>query len=236
MQRDTLKKYYIVHSWVGVITGILMFVIAFSGAVSVFGSPELKLWTNPVLHRDIVIDPATIDELTKRYGAEIGDEYKHEVLVLMPGASAYGDFRLLFMTEHGENERMELLNFDPQTLELKQRIEGTREEVDAQQTLDMESFITLPPMHPCSGQYSLGDMRLHLSNTITNTEGGKKVTQALGNTGRAVAGSISNAKGVFSSWMSSLKSNSRLTRVLIFKFSLEILALNLVTPESSVSG
>lgn len=142
MQRDTLKKYYIVHSWVGVITGILMFVIAFSGAVSVFGSPELKLWTNPVLHRDIVIDPATIDELTKRYGAEIGDEYKHEVLVLMPGASAYGDFRLLFMTEHGENERMELLNFDPQTLELKQRIEGTREEVDAQQTLDMESFIT----------------------------------------------------------------------------------------------
>ena len=75
------------------------------------------------------------------------------------------------------------------------------------EAVDMESFITLPPMHPCSGQYSLGDMRLHLSNTITNTEGGKKVTQALGNTGRAVAGSISNAKGVFSSWMSSLKSN-----------------------------
>merc|ERR1711894_494710 len=75
------------------------------------------------------------------------------------------------------------------------------------EAVDMESFITLPPMHPCSGQYSLGDMRLHLSNTITNTEGGKKVTQALGNTGRAVAGSISNAKCVFSSWMSSLKSN-----------------------------
>ena len=33
------------------------------------------------------------------------------------------------------------------------------------------------------------------------------MTQALGNTGRAVAGGISNAKGVFSSWMSSLKSN-----------------------------
>merc|ERR1712062_873995 len=83
---------------------------------------------------------------------------------------------------------------------------GSRQHVSSE-AVDRESFITLPPMHPCSGQYSLGDMRLHLSNTITNTEGGKKVTQALGNTGRAVAGSISNAKGVFSSWMSSLKSN-----------------------------
>ena len=67
-------------------------------------------------------------------------------------------------------------------------------------------------MHHCSGQYSLGDMRLHLSNTITNTEGGKKVSQALGNTGRAVAGGLSTAKGVFSSWMSSLKSESKETK------------------------
>ena len=74
---------------------------------------------------------------------------------------------------------------------------------------DLETFVNLPPLHPCSGpsQLSINDMRLHLSNTIHNTESGKKVTQAVANTGRVVAGGLSTAKGVFSSWMTSLKSN-----------------------------
>ena len=75
------------------------------------------------------------------------------------------------------------------------------------EALDIENFINLPALHPCSGQLSIGDVKLHISNSITNTEGGKKVTQAVANTGRAVAGGISTAKGVFSSWMSSLKTN-----------------------------
>ena len=74
------------------------------------------------------------------------------------------------------------------------------------ETTDIETFVNLPPLHPCSGQLSINDMRLHLSNTIGNTESGKKVTQAVANTGRAVAGGISTAKGVFSSWMTSFKS------------------------------
>ena len=49
-------------------------------------------------------------------------------------------------------------------------------------------------MHPCSGQYSLGDMRLHLSNTITNTEGGKKVSQTLGNTSQLMNIEVNNEK------------------------------------------
>ena len=72
---------------------------------------------------------------------------------------------------------------------------------------DLEHFINLPSLHPCSGQLSINDMRLHLSNTIHNTESGKKVTQAVANTGRAVAGGLSTAKATFSSWMTALKSN-----------------------------
>ena len=45
------------------------------------------------------------------------------------------------------------------------------------ETTDIESFVSLPPLHPCSGQLSINDMRLHLSNTMGSTESGKKVTQ-----------------------------------------------------------
>ena len=60
---------------------------------------------------------------------------------------------------------------------------------------DIESFINLPPLHPCSGQLSINDMRLHLSNTMGSTESGKKITQAVANTGRVVGGGLSTAKG-----------------------------------------
>ena len=75
------------------------------------------------------------------------------------------------------------------------------------ESLDIEAFINLPALHPYSGNLSIGDVKLHISNTMTSSEGGKKVTQAVASTGRAVAGGISTAKGVFSSWMSSLKTN-----------------------------
>ena len=75
------------------------------------------------------------------------------------------------------------------------------------ESLDIEAFVNLPALHPYSGNLSIGDVKLHISNTMTSSEGGKKVTQAVASTGRAVAGGISTAKGVFSSWMSSLKTN-----------------------------
>ena len=63
----------------------------------------------------------------------------------------------------------------------------------------------LPPGHPFSGHLSMDDMKLHLSNTISNTEGGKKVTAVVSNTGRAVAGGFSSAKGAISSFLTSLR-------------------------------
>lgn len=66
-------------------------------------------------------------------------------------------------------------------------------------------FMQLQPAHPFAGQLSVSDMKLFLSNTMTNTEGGKRVTQAVASTGRAVAGGLSSAKGALSSLFTSLK-------------------------------
>jgi hypothetical protein len=63
----------------------------------------------------------------------------------------------------------------------------------------------LPPGHPFAGQLSVTDMKLHLSNTMTNTESGKRVSQVVSSTGRAVAGGLSSARGAFSSLMTSLR-------------------------------
>ena len=59
--------------------------------------------------------------------------------------------------------------------------------------------------HPCSGAVAMSDVRLRLSHTIHNTEGGKKVSAAVSSTGRAVAGGLGAAKGAISSWWGGLK-------------------------------
>nr|CAD7396765.1 unnamed protein product [Timema cristinae] len=78
----------------------------------------------------------------------------------------------------------------------------------------------LNPGHPFAGQLSVADMKLRLSQwvsycqkniTMQNTEGGRKLNQAMTSTGRAVAttgravgGALSQAKGALSSWWSTL--------------------------------
>ncbi|XP_058796005.1 late secretory pathway protein AVL9 homolog isoform X2 [Phymastichus coffea] len=45
----------------------------------------------------------------------------------------------------------------------------------------------IEPGHPFAGQLSVQDMKLRLSHTMQNTEGGRKLNQAMASTGRAVA-------------------------------------------------
>ncbi|XP_057320689.1 late secretory pathway protein AVL9 homolog [Microplitis mediator] len=67
------------------------------------------------------------------------------------------------------------------------------------------------PGHPFAGQLSVQDMKLRFSHTMQNTESGRKINQAMATTGRAVAttgkavgGALSQAKGAFSNWWSTL--------------------------------
>ena len=44
----TLNRLFTLHSWAGIVTGLLMFIVCFSGAVVVFKN-EIDLWANPSL-------------------------------------------------------------------------------------------------------------------------------------------------------------------------------------------
>ncbi|KAL6436771.1 hypothetical protein ACFW04_004884 [Cataglyphis niger] len=72
-------------------------------------------------------------------------------------------------------------------------------------------ILNIEPGHPFAGQLSVQDMKLRLSHTMQNTESGRKLNQAMASTGRAVAttgkavgGALSQAKGAFSNWWSTL--------------------------------
>ena len=71
--------------------------------------------------------------------------------------------------------------------------------------------LALVPGHPCSGAVAMSDVKLRLSHTIHNTEGGKKVTAAVTNTGRAVAGGLGAARGAISSWWGGIKGSKEVT-------------------------
>merc|ERR1712210_364434 len=58
---------------------------------------------------------------------------------------------------------------------------------------------------------SVADVKLRLTHTMTNTDGGKKVTAAMASTGRAVGGAVSQAKGVFSSWWGGKKAGKEVS-------------------------
>ncbi|KAH8304715.1 hypothetical protein KR044_005895 [Drosophila immigrans] len=67
-----------------------------------------------------------------------------------------------------------------------------------------EFFDALPGGHPFAGTLSVADMKLKLAQTMQNSESGRKINQAVNTTSRAVGGAISQAKGAFSSWWSSI--------------------------------
>uniref|UniRef100_T1JAB7 UDENN domain-containing protein n=1 Tax=Strigamia maritima TaxID=126957 RepID=T1JAB7_STRMM len=65
--------------------------------------------------------------------------------------------------------------------------------------------------HPFQGQLSVADMKLRISHTMQSSERGRRINQAIGNTGRAVAqtgkavgGAINQAKSAVSSWFYTL--------------------------------
>lgn len=57
----TLNRLFTLHSWAGIVTGLLLFIVCFSGAVVVFKN-EIDLWANPSLAQLPRSDrPASLD-------------------------------------------------------------------------------------------------------------------------------------------------------------------------------
>ena len=144
MKSYTIKKLYKLHAWVGVITGILLFIIAFSGAVAVFARPELKIWANNDIRGEVPINPAAYQQLIDTYAKQVGDEYLEEIHVQFPGARSTEYARVIFeghfeQPDGKEHHQGIVYQFHPTTLE-----EVSKTDMDtffANPPLDMASFL-----------------------------------------------------------------------------------------------
>jgi uncharacterized iron-regulated membrane protein len=157
MKSKSIKKLYTLHSWVGVITGILLFVIAFTGSVSVFGRAEIKIWANPEIRALAPIDTAKIEQLIEDYSHKVPEHYKEEILVFLPAVRSSTKLFIMFESHHGEPIDESLIvdgekpkrnpavaavyEFDPVTYELVGEERGLVEELFAKSKYDMSEFI-----------------------------------------------------------------------------------------------
>lgn len=139
MKSIDIKKLYFIHSWVGLITGILLFVIAFTGALSVFGRPEIKIWANPEIRGEINIDKNAIERLVAEQAAVLPAAYREEILIFLPGARSFPNLTLFF--ENHEAQQAVLLTFDNDTLELIAKKEGDTQTVFSGNKTDIADFI-----------------------------------------------------------------------------------------------
>lgn len=160
MKSKSIKKLYTLHSWVGVITGVLLFVIAFTGAVSVFGRPEIKLWANPEIRALAPIDTVKIEQLIEEYSHQVPEHYKEEILVFLPAVRSSTKLFIMFESHHGEPSSEEevlgsdkseapmhnppiaaIYEFDPATYELVGEKRGLVKDLFADSKYDMSEFI-----------------------------------------------------------------------------------------------
>jgi len=142
MKSISIKKLYGIHSWVGLITGILLFVIAFTGAVSVFARPEIKIWANPEIRAPITIDHQRIEQLIAEYAPLVPEAYREEIMIFLPRTRAFAHLNIVFEAHSDEGGAKGILYaFSPTTYELKYRNEGSIEQLFAQRPTDMADFI-----------------------------------------------------------------------------------------------
>ncbi|MEM0912412.1 MAG: PepSY-associated TM helix domain-containing protein [Pseudomonadota bacterium] len=139
MKSIQIKKLYTIHSWVGIITGILLFVIALTGAISVFGKPEIKIWANPDIRHGYTIDTKQLEQVIAKQAGFLPAEYRQEILVFLPGVRGFANLTILF--EDHEAEDAVLLTFDNKTLEVNSRAEGSIADVFASRQTDIADFI-----------------------------------------------------------------------------------------------
>lgn len=162
MKSKSIKKLYTLHSWVGVITGVLLFVIAFTGAVSVFGRPEIKLWANPEIRALAPVDTVKIEQLIQQYSEQVPEHYKEEIMVFLPAVRSSNRLYIMFESHHGlpveqsvnDNEvsseekksthspaEAAVYEFDPVTYELIGEKRGLVKTLFADGKYDMSEFI-----------------------------------------------------------------------------------------------
>ncbi|QBF83284.1 PepSY domain-containing protein [Shewanella maritima] len=129
MKSLTIKKLFQLHSWVGVVTGVLLFIVAFTGAVAVFARPELVIWSNTVTD-DVpqAVSGEQVQKLVNHYSEKVPAEFTENIHIYMPTGYNYTDLTLLFESHHGdenhEHAAVYAYEIDSNTLELKREFYG----------------------------------------------------------------------------------------------------------------
>lgn len=123
MKSSTIKKLYTLHSWVGVITGILLFVIAFTGAVAVFARPELKVWGNESIRAEVPFQPQRLGRVVEEYANKVGPEYLEEIHLDLPSPRFSTTTRLIYeghfeKPDGGEEHKGTVFQLDPRDFSL----------------------------------------------------------------------------------------------------------------------
>ncbi|WP_199611699.1 PepSY-associated TM helix domain-containing protein [Flocculibacter collagenilyticus] len=144
MKSITIKKLYKLHSWVGLITGILLFVIAFTGAVAVFARSELMIWANDHIRSPIDITPQKYEAIVEEYSQKVDPAYLEEIHIQFPAVRSTDNIRLIFEghfeQENGkEDHKGVVFELHPITFEQVSRTD--MEEYFNHPKLDMAMFL-----------------------------------------------------------------------------------------------
>lgn len=84
MNRDRHKRLYDLHSWIGILIGLFLFVVSFTGCVALF-SAELHPWENPTQRLAIPKRPVPLEPIFQNVLDEIkADDGKVEFIRLEP--------------------------------------------------------------------------------------------------------------------------------------------------------
>jgi uncharacterized iron-regulated membrane protein len=145
MTAHMMKKLYQVHGWMGVITGVLLFILAFSGIIAVFSRPELAIWGNPELRGNIQIEANKLDNLVHDYSLEVPESYRENIHIYLPGQRGNVDLVLMF-EDHDGGEKFNkaaswYFHFDANTLALVEKGNSLTRDYIADRNTDMARFL-----------------------------------------------------------------------------------------------
>ncbi|MEL0631283.1 PepSY-associated TM helix domain-containing protein [Pseudoalteromonas carrageenovora] len=145
MKSLTLKKLFLMHSWVGVLTAVLLFIVAFSGALAVLSRPELKIWANPELQSTQTVPSSDIYKLVNKYHKQVPSSFAENIHVFMPSGHNFYLLTLVFESHHGDEnysqEVARVFQFHPDTLALVNSYYGPSKAFYANKKTDAPSYI-----------------------------------------------------------------------------------------------
>ena len=81
MKAQNIRKLFTLHSWFGLATAWVLFVISFSGVVAVFAKGELAVWSQPERFLGYDIDGKRAEIMMEEYRAKDWSYFRKTYLI-----------------------------------------------------------------------------------------------------------------------------------------------------------